>query len=92
MKLKTYKQFKKEALKNKDVKNAYDELELEFSLIEKLMEERIKKGVTQKELAEKIGTKQSAVSRFESGRGNPTFSFMVKISDALGKKIKISVK
>jgi predicted transcriptional regulator len=92
MKLKSYTQFKKESLKNKDVKRAYDEFSLEFSLIEDLIGERIKSGITQKELAEKIGTKQSAVSRFESGRGNPTFSFLMKVSNALGKKIEVSVK
>ena len=62
---------------------------MEFTLIEKIIEERIKKGLTQKELAVAIGTKQSAISRFESGSGNPTLSFIEKISNTLGFELSL---
>lgn len=54
------------------------------------MDARAKKGLTQAELARRVGTTQSAIARFESGAGNPTLSFMQKITRALDTEIKIS--
>lgn len=52
---------------------------------------RKEQKITQNELAEKIGTKKSNISRFESGKYNPTLDFMVKMADGLGKEIKIII-
>jgi len=51
---------------------------------------RAKKKLTQKALAKKLGTKQSAIARLESGRANPTLEFMQKTAEALDKKLVIS--
>jgi ribosome-binding protein aMBF1 (putative translation factor) len=74
-------------LRDPAFKKAYDALELEFAIIGALIDARAKRGMTQEKLAKKIGTKQSAIARFESGRSNPTFAFVQKLSDALGLKI-----
>ena len=92
MKTKSYKQFKKELLKDKKIKQAYDDLGPEFALIEIIIKKRIEKGLTQKQLAKKIGTKQSAISRFESGACNPSFSFLQKVAGALDTRLKVSLK
>lgn len=89
--MKNYKQFKKEILKDKKIKKAYDELKPEFDLIQIIIEKRIEQGLTQKELARKIGTKQSSISRFESGSYNPTIDFLKKIASALDVQLKITV-
>lgn len=89
--MKSFATFKREALKDPLVKKYYDELGPEFAIITLLIENRLKKGLTQKALAQKIGTKQSAISRFESGTYNPTISFLYKIADALDAKMKITV-
>ncbi|MEK7117337.1 MAG: helix-turn-helix transcriptional regulator, partial [Patescibacteria group bacterium] len=62
----------------------------EFSLIRAIIDARIKKGVTQKILAERMGTKQSSIARFESGTYNPTLAFVQKLINALNVKIKIA--
>ncbi len=80
-----------EALKDPEVKKGYDALELEFSIIEQVIKKRLEKGLSQKQLAEKIGTKQSAISRLESGNANPSVAFLDKISKALGSKLQISI-
>jgi len=92
MKTKSYKQFKKELLKDKEIKQAYEGLGPEFALIGIIIKKRIEKGLTQKELAKKIGTKQSAISRFESGAYNPSFSFLQKVAGALDARLKVSLK
>ena len=84
-----YQQLKKELLSDKEVKKEYDKLETQFSLIETLLELRNHKKLTQKQLAAKIGTKQSAIARLESGKSNPSVEFLYKIAQALGKHLEI---
>lgn len=90
--MKNWKSLKRELLKNKQVYKEYKKLEPKYLLISQLIESRIKKGLTQKELAQKIGTKQSAVARLESGNANPSITFLEKITSALGSKLIIQVK
>lgn len=91
MKTKTYSQLEKRLLKDKEIKKAYDDLGPEFAVISMIIEKRIERGMSQKELAKKIGTKQSAISRLESGSYNPSISFLKKVSGALGAELKISL-
>jgi len=91
MQKKTYRQFKRELLKDKGVKKAYEKLGPDFALIGMIIKKRVEEGLSQKELARRIGTKQSAISRFESGDYNPTLSFLQKVVEALDAKLKISL-
>ena len=91
MRTKNYKQFKKKLLKDQEIKRAYEKLGPEFALIKMIIRKRIEKGLTQKELARKIGTRQSAVSRLESGTYNPTISFLEKVAEALDARLRISL-
>jgi ribosome-binding protein aMBF1 (putative translation factor) len=76
-------------MKDSAFKKGYDDLDLEFTLIRAILEQRDRKGITQKQLAEKIGTKQSAIARFEAGRANPTLSFIKKLSEALDLQLTV---
>jgi len=89
--MESYKKLKKQLLRDKEIRREYEKLVPEFSLIKMLIQKRIKQGLSQRELAREIGTKQSAISRFESGTYNPTISFLRKISEALGVQLKISI-
>jgi len=91
MRKKNYKQLKKGLLKDKEIGQIYERLGPEFAVIEMIIKKRIENGLSQKELAQKIGTKQSAISRFESGTYNPTLSFLQKIVEVLDTKLKISL-
>ncbi|MEK7168893.1 MAG: helix-turn-helix transcriptional regulator [Patescibacteria group bacterium] len=83
--------FKKELLKSKEVYKEYKKLEPKYRLISQLIAARKKENVTQKQLAKKIGTKQSAIARLENGNANPTLSFLEKISYALNTKLLIEL-
>lgn len=87
-----HRDFLAKQLKNPKVKKAYDDLELEFAIIGALIDARAKKGMTQAKLAKKIGTKQSAIARFETGNSNPTLAFVQKLTDALDLDLKVSVR
>ena len=78
-----------EYLKDPENKKVYDSLEIEFKIHEALISARIEKKLTQKELAKKLGIAQSALARFESGRTNPTLSFLQKITTGLGLKLTV---
>lgn len=89
--MRNWKQLKKELLQDKTVKKEYDKLTPRYEAISKLISARIKKGITQKELAQKIGTKQSAIARFEAGNVNPSLAFLGKMAEVMGYKINISL-
>ena len=72
-----------------ETKKAYDDLEFEFQIITALIKARAKKNLTQEQLANKIGIAQSALARFESGRTNPTLSFLKKVTFGLGLKLTV---
>jgi len=86
-----YMKLKREMLKNPKVKKAYNDLGLEFSIIRQILDKRLKRGMSQKDLAKKIGTRQSAISRLESGKYNPTVFFLKKVSEALGSKLEVKI-
>lgn len=81
--------WEKEALKDPELRAEYDKLQSEFAMIQAVIDIRVKKGVTQKELAQKIGTKQSVISRLESGRANPSVAFLKKLAQALNSHLEI---
>ncbi|MBI2515176.1 helix-turn-helix transcriptional regulator [Candidatus Wolfebacteria bacterium] len=89
--MKIYSQFKKEALKNKKIKAGYAALGPEFEIIAAFIKRRLEKGFTQKELARRIGTKQSAIARLESGAYNPSLDFLKKVTHALDARLRITV-
>jgi len=80
---------KKMILENKDVQKEYDLLESEYKIIEEIIMARKEKNLTQKGLAQLIGTKQSNISRLESGNYNPSMDFLQKIATAMDKRLEI---
>ena len=77
--------WEKEALKDPKLRAAYDKLQPHFAILRA----RIEKRLTQKELAQRIGTKQSVISRLESGRANPSVAFLKKLAQALNSHLEI---
>ena len=62
-----------------------------FILAEQLKEERKKAGLTQAQLAEKIGTKKSYISRIENGKADVQLSTLFKIFQGLGQRVCITI-
>ena len=85
----TFDDFLKDSLKNPKIKTEYDKLQPEFALIDALIKSRAKNNLTQRQLANKMGTKQSVISRLEIGRANPTFSFLKRLAKALNSNLEI---
>lgn len=79
----------KELLTDPKVKKEYDKLAPRYTVISELIAARINKGMTQKDIAERIGTKQSAIARLESGNTNPSLEFVQKVAQVMGYKLNI---
>ena len=62
-----------------------------FIIGEQLKEERLRAGLTQEQLADRIGTKKSFISRVEKGRADIQLSTLVKLFRGLGKQISVRV-
>jgi ribosome-binding protein aMBF1 (putative translation factor) len=86
-----FNSFKKELLRDKAVKKAYDELGPEFALVQMVIEMRLKQGLTQQQLAKRIGSKQPVISRLERGDYNPSLKFLRRVATALDAKLKVTI-
>ena len=78
-------------LKNEEVQNELKMNEAEYKIIEEIILARKEKNLTQKGLAELIGTKQSNISRLESGNYNPSLDLLIKIAQAMDKKLEVRI-
>ena len=80
----------KKWLKEPKYKKAYDALEEEFILASAVMDLRNRAGLTQEELARKMGTTQPVVARLESGRTRPSMRTLERLAAATGSRLLIS--
>ncbi len=78
-----------EQLKDPEFKDEYDALELEFSIMQAMIDARQENGITQKQLSERTGISQSDISKFERGGGNPSIKTLKRLANGLGMRIKI---
>lgn len=88
----SFKQFKTKTLKDKAVKAEYDALAPEYEVVRTIIKHRLKKGWSQTELAEAIGSRQPVISRLERGEGNPSLQTLQRIARALNLRLQVSMK
>jgi len=85
----TYKDFKKQALSNPEVKTEYNALQPEYDLIQAMIDARISQNITQQELSNRTGITQSDISRIENGTRNPSLAMLKRIASGLGMQLKL---
>ena len=79
----------KQQLKNPDFKEHYNQYDKQLEIAYQILQLRRKKGISQAQLAKKIGTKQSNIARMEAGQQNFSVESLEKIAKALGLHLKI---
>lgn len=91
--MKSHEEMLNEWKKDPAFKQEYDALETEFSLFDELLKARKKAGLTQADVAERMGTKTSAVARLEAGGGgkkhSPSVATLRKYAEAVGCELEI---
>ncbi len=90
--VRSYGDVKKRFLADPEFRKEYEALEPKFVLIESIIRRRTELKMTQKELADKMGTGQAAISRLESGEANPTLASLANIAKALDADLLITLK
>jgi len=88
--MKSFKDFRREALENPDVKAAYDALEEEYALARALIQARQACGLTQAELAARMHTTQAMVARWESGKHLPSCQTLQRIARATNTDLRVT--
>ncbi|KKS14139.1 MAG: Helix-turn-helix domain protein [Candidatus Daviesbacteria bacterium GW2011_GWB1_41_5] len=86
-----WKVLEKELLTDPTTKKEFDKLAPRYAVISQLINARIKNKMTQMDVAKKIGTKQSAIARLESGNINPSLEFLQRIAQVMGYKLTINL-
>lgn len=82
--------FLAKASQRKGFAEAYASLELEYQVVSQLLEARMKAGLTQDAVAERMGTTKSAVSRLESaGKHAPSLSTLKRYAEAVGCELQV---
>jgi ribosome-binding protein aMBF1 (putative translation factor) len=84
-----FEQLKARLLANPKVKAEYDALAPEFEIAAELLRARLRAGLSQAELAERMGTSQSAIARLESGQTLPSTKTLLRYAEATGSKFHV---
>ena len=88
-----HNQLKEKALKKKSVREEYDALKPEFNLLREMLKARNEAGLSQADVAERMGTKPPAITRLESsltsGRHSPSIATLKKYAEAVGCHLEI---
>lgn len=88
----SYDDFKAELLRDEEFREKYESLGPRYQVIEQIIAARMDQRITQEELANRIGTKKSNISRLEGGNYNPSLDFLYKVAKGLGKELEIQFK
>ena len=76
--------------KNPEFVREYDVLEEEYALATALIKARADAGLTQEELAKRMGTTQSVIARLEGGKSRPSTTTLARVAKATGTKLRVS--
>jgi len=84
-----FEKLKARLLANPKVRAEYDALAPEFEIAAELLKARQRAGLSQSELAAKMGTSQSTIARLESGQTLPSTKTLLRFAKATGSKFQI---
>ncbi|MCX6793621.1 MAG: helix-turn-helix transcriptional regulator [Candidatus Gottesmanbacteria bacterium] len=83
---------KADLMKDPEFRREYERLEPEFQIASQMIGARIKKKMSQEELARRAHTGQAVISRLEGMNAHPSISLLSRVAQALGTKIQITIQ
>ena len=87
----TFHELKRKWMKDPEFVREWEKLEPHYQIARQMIGARIKKKMSQEELAKKIGTGQAVISRLEGMNAKPSISLLKRVADALDTPIKITI-
>jgi DNA-binding XRE family transcriptional regulator len=87
-----FSEIREQLMKDEEFKAEYEKLKPRYDLSFQIIEARTVQNITQEELALRVGTQKSNISRLESGTYNPSLDFIIKVAKCLGKELHIKIR
>ncbi len=87
-----WEDFEKELFKRPGFKEAQEETRLEYEIARALIKARLEKGLTQAEVARRMNTKQSVISRVENARTMPSLAFLKRLASVFDASLQVQFK
>ena len=88
----SFESVRTELMQDEEFKKEYERLQLRYEVISQLIDARKEQNLSQAELAKRVGTLKSNISRLESGNYNPSLDFLIKVVHCLGKDLEIQIR
>ena len=88
----SFEEVRAELLMDEEFAAEYEKLRPRYETIEQIVKAGKEQNITQEELARRIGTQKSNISRLESGNYNPALDLLIKIAGAPGKKLNVQLQ
>jgi len=85
-------ELKTRLLEDPETRAEYEALEAEFAIARELIAARTRAGLSQAEVAERMGTSQSTVARLESGRSLPSLRTLQRYANATGSRTVVKLE
>lgn len=76
-------------IKDPEYRREYDRLGPEFEIARQIIDARIKRRITQEDLAKRMGTGQAVISRLENANAKPSLSLIQRLADALNLNVEL---
>ena len=84
-----FEKLKADLMKDPGFRREYEKLEPEFAIARAIIDARVKRKISQEELARKMGTGQAVISRLEGANASPSLSLIKRLANALGLKVEL---
>lgn len=88
----THEKLRASLMKDSKFRREYDNLEPEFQIARQIIGARIKRKMSQEELAKRVGTGQAVISRLEGMNAKPSISLLERVARALNTKINVTIQ
>ena len=86
----TLKEYKEKRMNDPEFAVAYEEMQPEMNVIRAMIDARISKNMSQKDLSEKTGIAQTEISRLENGTRNPSIKLLQRLADGMDMVLNVS--
>lgn len=87
--MKTFEEVLAKQMQDPEFRAEWERQEPEFAVIRAILDARIAKNLSQKQLSELTGINQADISRIENGNGNPSIRTLQRLAEGLGMKLKL---
>ena len=87
--MKTLKEYKSEQMNNPEFAKEYADIQPEMDVIRAMVDARISRNMTQKQLAERTGINQADISKLENGTRNPSIKLLKRLAEGMDMVLKI---